>query len=92
MFIDYGNTEFVLFDGLCEMASVDRKEPAMAFECYLSGIKPPLMKWTEKACIRFNELTMDKHLQADVRTVLYYVSHGSHIREFSQPLPLNNMY
>ena len=57
--------DWIPFDGLCKMISSERREPALAFECFLSGIKPQL-QWSVQACMRMSELTLDKHLMAEV--------------------------
>ncbi len=71
MFIDYGNTEWVPFDGLCKLNQAEKTEPGQAFECFLSGVKPNL-KWSEKAGMRLQQLTADRHLMADVRPSLHW--------------------
>lgn len=69
MYIDYGNTEFVPFDRLCAMDATDMQEPAMAFEVFLSGVKPgpPYLRWSDEANTRFEQLTMGKQLIIQVR-------------------------
>ena len=59
MYIDYGNTECVPLDKLCAMSAVDMQEPAQAFECFLSGIKPlpPFVHWSQEASGRLREVT-----------------------------------
>ncbi len=68
-FIDYGNTELVPLDRLCAMDRVDMHEPAKAFECYLSGVKPgpPYLRWSPEAGALLNQLVFNKHLMAKVR-------------------------
>ena len=67
VYIDYGNSEWVSFDSLCSMTAADRQDPAQAIECFLAGVKPSLVHWSEKACILFASLISDKHLMANVR-------------------------
>lgn len=69
MFIDYGNTEYVPFDLLCEMDAVDMLEPAQAFEVFLSGVKPgppSYSRWSDRANDRFMQLTQDVQLMIKV--------------------------
>lgn len=67
VYIDFGNTEWVPFDSLCSMVAADRRDPAQAIECFLAGVKPSLVNWSENACMFFANLISDKHLMAHVR-------------------------
>ena len=67
-FVDYGNIELVPLDGLCAMASMDMREPAKAFECHLTGVKPapPYEHFCPEAGARLDQLVFNKQLMAKV--------------------------
>ena len=67
-FVDYGNTELMPFDRLCVMSAEDMQEPAKAFECYLTGLKPgpPYLRWSPEAAARLDQLVFNKELMAKV--------------------------
>ena len=68
MFIDYGNTEYVPFQSLCEMGAREMQEPAMAFEVELSGVKSATYpRYSDEANERFRELTCGVQLVMRVR-------------------------
>ena len=51
------------------MTRADVQEPAQAFECFLSGIKPgpPYVRWSDEASLRVEQLIANKDLMIEVK-------------------------